>query len=38
LVVIQAKGVSKSYGVNTVIAEVSFRINAGEKIGLVGRN
>ncbi|MDI6639001.1 MAG: ABC-F family ATP-binding cassette domain-containing protein [Bacillota bacterium] len=38
MVVIQAEGVSKSYGINTVIAGASFRIKAGDKVGLVGRN
>ncbi|MGE5587829.1 MAG: ATP-binding cassette domain-containing protein, partial [Clostridia bacterium] len=38
MVVIQANQVSKSYGTNTVIAGASFKIKAGEKVGLVGRN
>lgn len=38
MVAIQADGVCKSYGINTVIAEASFRIASGDKVGLVGRN
>ena len=30
--------VSKSYGVETVLAEISFIVNTGERVGLVGPN
>jgi ATP-binding cassette subfamily F protein 3 len=38
VVVIQATQISKSFGTNQVISAGSFRIRAGEKVGLVGRN
>ncbi len=38
MVVIQADKVCKSFGINTVLAEASFKVRAGEKLGLVGRN
>ncbi|MGE5584109.1 MAG: ABC-F family ATP-binding cassette domain-containing protein [Bacillota bacterium] len=38
MIAIQAEGVCKSYGIDTVIDGASFRIRAGEKTGLVGRN
>jgi ATP-binding cassette subfamily F protein 3 len=30
--------ISKSYGIETVLADVSFVVNAGERVGLVGPN
>jgi ATP-binding cassette subfamily F protein 3 len=36
--VIQISNLSKSYGTQTVLEDVSFTVNAGERIGLVGRN
>jgi len=30
--------ITKSYGLNTVLKDVSFTLNAGERIGLVGAN
>ncbi len=38
MVVIRADKVSRSYGALPVITDVSFRVEAGEKLGLVGRN
>ena len=35
---IQFENIAKSFGARTLFEEVSFRINAREKIGLVGRN
>jgi ATP-binding cassette subfamily F protein 3 len=35
---IQVANVSKSYGSQALLSEVSFNINRGERIGLVGRN
>jgi len=35
---ISAENLSKSYGARTLFKDISFRINKGEKIGLVGRN
>ncbi|MDM8521114.1 ABC-F family ATP-binding cassette domain-containing protein [Anaerolineales bacterium HSG6] len=30
--------ISKNYGIQTILADISFRINSGERIGLVGPN
>ncbi|KJS85319.1 MAG: hypothetical protein JM58_09020 [Peptococcaceae bacterium BICA1-8] len=38
MIVLQGKNMTKSYGVETIIEDVSFIINEGEKIGLVGPN
>ncbi|WP_022849995.1 ABC-F family ATP-binding cassette domain-containing protein [Limisalsivibrio acetivorans] len=35
---ITAENLSKGYGARTLFDEASFRINPGEKVGLVGRN
>src|SRR6185295_9994914 len=35
---INLEQISKSFGSKMVLQEVSFQINAGDKIGLVGRN
>ncbi|MCF8111377.1 MAG: ATP-binding cassette domain-containing protein [Desulfobacteraceae bacterium] len=35
---INIEGLTKSYGGNVVFDDVSFRINSGERVGLVGRN
>jgi ATP-binding cassette subfamily F protein 3 len=37
-VLLQLSSVSKSYGAQTVLRDVSFQINPGEKIGLIGTN
>jgi ATP-binding cassette subfamily F protein 3 len=36
--VIQASNLSKAYGTQVIFDDVSFSINAGERVGLVGRN
>lgn len=36
--VIEAKGISKSYGDRTIVSEMSLRINRGDRIGIVGPN
>ncbi|WP_417679545.1 ABC-F family ATP-binding cassette domain-containing protein [Roseibium sp.] len=36
--VIEAKGISKSYGVRAIVTEFSTRIQRGDRIGLVGPN
>lgn len=36
--VIEAKGISKSYGDRTIVSEMSLRINRGDRIGVVGPN
>ena len=35
---VQLNSVSKSYGAQTVLRDVSFQINPGEKVGLIGTN
>ncbi|MFP4000162.1 MAG: ATP-binding cassette domain-containing protein, partial [Desulfobacterales bacterium] len=35
---ISIEGLTKSYGGNVLFDNVSFRINPGERVGLVGRN
>jgi ATP-binding cassette, subfamily F, member 3 len=37
-VLLSVSNVSKSYGVDRILSGVSFRIEAGEKVALVGRN
>ncbi len=36
--VIEAKGISKSYGENAVVRDVSIRIHRGDRLGIVGAN
>ena len=38
MVILQIKNLSKSYGVQEVFAGLSFSLNEGEKIGLIGPN
>ena len=38
MIVLSAQNVSKSFGVNTVLKDVSFTIQQGDRIGLVGVN
>ena len=35
---LEAKGLTKSYGGNTVLSEVGFRLGRGEIVGLIGEN
>lgn len=35
---IQVSGLSKAYGIQPIFDDVGFAVNAGERIGLVGRN
>lgn len=36
--ILQLNAISKSYGFNTVLNDVSFHVNSGERIGIVGAN
>src|SRR5713101_6380058 len=38
LMALQVAGVAKSFGTEVVLRDVSFVLNAGEKVGLVGEN
>src|SRR5712692_3878056 len=38
LMTLQLLGVTKSFGTEVVLHDVSFVLNAGEKVGLVGEN
>jgi ATP-binding cassette subfamily F protein 3 len=38
MVIVSASGISKSYGVNTILEQVSFHINEGDRIGIIGDN
>ena len=35
---IQVSNLSKAYGTQVIFDDVGFTVNAGERIGLVGRN
>ncbi|MBK5252866.1 MAG: ABC-F family ATP-binding cassette domain-containing protein [Peptostreptococcaceae bacterium] len=38
MIVISANNLSKSYGIDEIITDVSFHINKGDKVGIVGIN
>lgn len=38
MIVLQAKGLSKSFGVQNIFRDLSFSMDEGEKIGLIGPN
>lgn len=38
MIILQAKGLSKSFGAETILQDVNFVIKTGEKVGLVGPN
>lgn len=38
MVILSASGVCKTYGVQTVLQDVSFNVNQGDKIGILGVN
>jgi len=38
LTIISAKNIGKSYGIDTILSQISFNINEKDKIGLVGLN
>ncbi len=38
MVIVSASGINKSFGVNTILKDVSFHINEGDRIGIIGDN
>ena len=38
MIVLSCNGISKSFGIDTILSNITFSINAGERIGLVGVN
>lgn len=38
MIVLSAKGITKTYGVDTILEGVSFHINEGDRVGIVGAN
>ena len=38
MIILQAKDITKSFGIETIFENISFIINEGEKVGLVGSN
>lgn len=38
MIVLSAKDIGKTYGVDTIIENVSFHINQGDRVGIVGAN
>ena len=38
MIVLSAKDITKTYGVDTILEDVSFHINEGDRVGIVGAN
>lgn len=38
MIVLSTKNLQKSYGIDTILKNISFHINEGEKVGLIGAN
>ena len=38
MIVLSCKGISKYYGIESILKNVTFNVNEGEKIGLIGAN
>lgn len=38
MIVLSARDLSKSYGTDVILEKISFHINKGERVGIVGRN
>jgi ATP-binding cassette subfamily F protein 3 len=38
MIVLSCKNISKSYGIDTILKEVTFSINEGDKVGIIGSN
>jgi ATP-binding cassette subfamily F protein 3 len=38
MIVLSCKNISKSYGINTILSDITFSINEGDKVGIIGPN
>ena len=38
MIVLSCKDISKSYGIDEVLKDVTFSINEGDKVGIIGAN
>ena len=38
MIILSANNLSKVYGTDVIIEKVSFHVNAGDRVGIVGRN
>ncbi|EHJ01865.1 ABC transporter related protein [Clostridium sp. DL-VIII] len=38
MIVLSCKNISKSYGIDTILKDVTFSINEGDKVGIIGSN
>ena len=38
MIILSANSISKIYGTDVIIDKASFHVNAGDKVGIVGRN
>ena len=38
MIILSANNLSKIYGTDVIIDKASFHVNAGDKVGIVGRN
>ncbi len=38
MIVLSTKNIQKSYGIDTILKNISFSVNEGEKVGLIGAN
>lgn len=38
MIILSAKDITKAYGIDTILSQVSFHVNEGDRVGLVGAN
>ena len=38
MIVLSCKNICKSYGINTILKDITFSINEGDKVGIIGSN
>ena len=38
MIILSASGIGKSYGTDTILENISFSVNAGDRVGIVGAN